>query len=306
MPLRLDPVTEDFAAMARGVDLSRPVDDETLQAIVAAMDKYAVLVFRDQDLSQAAQLAFARQLGPLESAVAGMLRQYQSRMEYAEVSDISNVAVSGEVAAKDSEQAMMNIANRIWHTDASFMEFPWRYSLLYSVSTEVTRGGETEWCDLRAAYDALHPQDKALAGALIAEHYAGQSRAVLGYSTGSPASRQAAPPVRWPLVRTHAGSGRTLLFVTHAIREIMGMSLPEGRALVQELIEHATQPRFVFSHSWRPGDLVIWDNRSTLHRGRRWDMTERREMRRVATIDDVRSLPISEAARTKVYGQPCI
>ena len=306
MPLRLEPVAGDFAAFASGVDLSRPQDAETLRSIVEAVDRYAVLVFRDQALTQAQQLAFARQLGPLESAVAGMLRQYQSRMEYAEVSDISNVDLSGKVAARDSEQAMMNIGNRIWHTDASFMELPWRYSLLYAVATEVTRGGETEWCDLRAAYDALHPDDKALAESLVAEHYAGQSRAVLGYNTGSPASRAAAPPVRWPLVRTHAGSKRKLLFVTNAIREIMGMSLPEGRALVQELIEHATQRQFVFSHSWRPGDVAMWDNRCTLHRGRRWDMNERREMRRVATIDDVRSLPIDEASRTKVYGQPCI
>ena len=114
------------------------------------------------------------------------------------------------------------------------------------------------------------------------------------------------PPVRWPLVRTHAGSGRKLLFVSSAIREVIGLSLPEGRQLIQELLEHATQREFVFTHTWHPGDVVMWDNRAVLHRGKRFDMSERREMRRVATVDDVPSLPVDEASRTKVFGQVCI
>ncbi|HTH26926.1 MAG TPA: TauD/TfdA family dioxygenase [Sphingobium sp.] len=305
MALRIEPVTEDFAAFASGVDLGQPLDAETLGAFVAGMDRYAVMIFRDQSLTQTQQVALARQLGPPDTALDKVLRNFQTRMEYAEVSDISNVDMTGNVAPRDHRQAMMNIGNRIWHTDSSFMHYPWRYSILYAV-TAVGRGGETQWADLRAAYDALDPEDKMMVEALVAEHFAGQSRALLGQTDGSEAERSIFPPVRWPLVRSHAGSGRKLLFVTSAIREIIGMSLPEGRALVAELLEHATQREFLFTHAWRPGDLAIWDNRAVIHRGKRFDMTERREMRRVATVDDVPSLPIADAERTRIYGQPCI
>lgn len=305
MTLHIEPVNEDFAAYASGVDLSKPQDDETLAQIARAMDKYAVMVFRGQTLSQGEQVAFARQMGPPDTRLDEIMRKIQSRMEYSEVSDISNVDMSGKVATKDDRQAMMNIGNRIWHTDSSFMDYPWRYSMLYAV-TAVSRGGETQFADLRAAYEGLDDNDKALVETLVSEHYALQSRMTLGYTDSSQVELEMFPPVRWPLVRTHAGSGRKVLFVSNAIREIIGLSLPEGRQLVQDLLEHATQREYVFTHSWQPGDLVIWDNRSVLHRGRRFDMTERREMRRVATVDDIPSLPVDELSKTKVFGQPCI
>lgn len=305
MPLDLYPYTTSFAAEARGLDLSKVQDFETLQEIVEGLDRYAVMIFRGQSLSQAEQVAFARQLGPADVKLDEIMRKIQTRMEYAEVSDISNVDMRGEVARKNDRQAMMNIGNRIWHSDSSYMEYPWRYSILYAV-TAVSWGGETQWADLRAAYDALDARTKSLIQDMIGEHYALQSRMVLGYTDNSPAEIEMFPPTRWPLIRTHPASGRKVLFVTNAIREIIGLSLPEGRQLVQDLIEHATQAQFVHSHKWAPGDLVIWDNRAVLHRGRRFNMSERREMRRVATVDDVRSLKIDEEFRTKVYGQPCI
>jgi len=305
MAFHLEPVSESFVALASGIDLSKPQDPGTIQEIINGMDKYAVMVFRGQTLTQTEQIAFARQFGPADTRLDEIMRKIQTRMEYTEVSDISNVDASGKVATKDNRQAMMNIGNRIWHTDSSFMDYPWRYSMLYAV-TAVSWGGETQWADLRAAYDALDARDQALVQDLVGEHYALQSRMTLGYTDSSQAELELFPPVRWPLVRTHAGSGRKLLFVTNAIREIIGMSLPEGRQLIQDLLEHATQREFVYTHTWRPGDLVIWDNRAVLHRGRRFDMNERREMRRVATVDDIPSLPIDEASRTRVYGQPCI
>lgn len=305
MSLHLGPVTDGFVVEASGIDLSVPQDTEILRQIVAGMDRYAVMIFRDQSLTQTQQVAFARQMGPADTRLDEIMSKIQSRMEYAEVSDISNVDISGKIAAKDDRQAMMNIGNRIWHTDSSFMDYPWRYSMLYAV-TAVFRGGETQWADLRAAYDALDYDDKSLIKDLIGEHYALQSRMALGYTDSSPAELNMFPPVRWPLVRTHAGSGRKLLFVSNAIREIIGLSLPEGRQLIQDLLEHATQREFVHTHIWRPGDLVIWDNRAVLHRGRRFNMSERREMRRVATVDDIPSLAIDPGSRTTVYGRPCI
>ena len=305
MPFKLRPLTESFAAEATGVDLSKPLSPEDHQQIVSGMDRYAVTIFPGQSLSQTEQVAFARQLGPPDTRLDEIMRKIQTRMEYAEVSDISNVDMSGKVASQDNRQAMMNIGNRIWHTDSSFMKYPWRYSILYAVSA-VSWGGETQWCDLRAAYDALDHRTKDYIQNKVGEHYALQSRMVLGYTDSSQAELEMFPPVRWPLVRTHAGSGRKVLWVSNSIREIIGLSLPEGRQFVQDLLEHATQPQFVYTHTWRPGDVAMWDNRAVLHRGRRFDMTERREMRRVATVDDIPALPVSEDERTRLYGQPCV
>lgn len=310
MSLIIDPVTPDFGAFISGIDLSAPLTDAAREEIVAALDRYAVVVFRGQSITPEQQIAFAARFGPLDTLNQKALNQIQARLPWQEVSDISNVDASGNVAAQDHPQAMMNIGNRMWHTDSSFMHFPWRYSMLYAV-TVVEKGGETQWADLRAAYDALSDEDKALAESMVVEHFAGHSRAMLGQGrfAGAPQNGAAVvgfEPSRWPLVRTHAGSGRKVLWVTTAIREVIGMSLPEGRALIAEFLEHATQRERVFSHQWRPGDLAIWDNRATIHRGKRFDMGERREMRRVATIDDVGSLPVAEVDKTQVYGQALI
>lgn len=303
--LTVRPIRESFVAEASGIDLRQSQDPETLRQIASALDKYAVLIFRNQALTQSEQVAFARQMGPPDTKLAEMMKYIQTRLDSPELSDISNVDANGNVADKSHRQAMMNIGNRIWHTDSSFMEYPYRYSMLYAVSA-VSWGGHTQWADLRAAYDALEDRMKDLVSDLVAEHYAMQSRMILGDTDTSEAELQMFPPVRWPLVRTHAGSHRTVLFVSSAIRAIVGMSLAEGRELVAELLEHATQREFVHTHQWQPNDFIIWDNRSVLHRGRRFDPTERREMRRVATVDDVRSLPIDDASRTEKYGQPAI
>lgn len=304
--LTVKPLSENLGVQITGIDLREPLDPDTRERVLDLMDRYAVAIFPHQSLTQDEQIAVARQFGPADTRLDGIMRKIQTRMKSAEVSDISNVDVSGNVAPISSRQAMMNIGNRLWHTDSSFMDYPWRYSLLYAV-TAVNHGGETQWCDLRAAYDALDDRLKGEIEGYVAEHYALQSRMVLGYTDTTPEELEFFPPVRWPLIRTHAGSGRKVLWVSSAIREIIGLSLPEGRQLVQDLLEHATQPPFVHTHKWSPGDLVMWDNRSVLHRGRRFDMaTERREMRRVATVDDIPSLAVPDEEKTKVYGNPCV
>lgn len=284
MSLRLEPVSETFVVYASGVDLREPQDADTIAALQAALEKHAVLIFRGLDLTQAQQLAFTKQMGPLETVLYEITKNISTRMEFPDISDISNLDQDGNVCDREYRQYIEQIANRIWHTDN--VGLPWRYSMLYAV-TAVEKGGETQFADLRGAYDGLDEADKAYFATLTAEHNVGHVRDQLGYTAGSPEERDMAPTVRWPLIRTHPGTGRKVLYAVTDIREIVGMPVPEGRQLVSELVEHCTQPQFVFTHKWRPGDFVIWDNRLVMHRGKRFDMTQRREMRRTQTQDDV-------------------
>ncbi len=194
------------------------------------------------------------------------------------------------MAAADHWQTITTIGNRFWHSDGSYKELPIRYSILNAV-TAVAHGGETQYADLRAAYDALDEATQALIADKVGRFWSHNTRDQLKIAD-SEAERSAFPKSRWPMVRTHPGSGRKVLWCDSKCCEIEGMSLPEGRALVHELIEHVGQRERVYSHAWRPGDLVMADNRATVHRGRRFDHAERREMRRVETVDDVRSLGV--------------
>jgi alpha-ketoglutarate-dependent 2,4-dichlorophenoxyacetate dioxygenase len=284
-----------FAAEVRGIDLRRQLDRSQVSAIEQAMDQYAVLVFRDQPLSQAEQVRFAESFGPLD---LGLRKLYGGgkggghRFDFEALIDISNVAADGSLAQRDSRKVVSNIANQLWHSDSSFQQPKAQYSMLSAVVLP-SKGGETEFADLRAAYDAL-PEDlrREIAG-LEAEHYALHSRILLGDTNYTAAQLAAIPPVRWPLAQIHPGSGRKLLFVGVHAREIIGYSLAEGRMLLSDLLEHATQRAFVYRHEWRVGDLVMWDNRCTIHRGRRYDLDERRELRRTTTED---LLPVTMAA----------
>jgi alpha-ketoglutarate-dependent 2,4-dichlorophenoxyacetate dioxygenase len=284
MPLNLAPLTADpeFAALATGLDLSCPISASDIAAIDAAMDCHAVLVFRGQPLGQAEQVAFAEQFGPLDLGLKRLKKQPE-RLEKAELMDISNLDLDGRPAARDSRKVVSNIANQLWHSDSSFQATPVKYSMLSAVRL-TSWGGATEFADLRAAYDALDARMKAEIAALQAEHFALHSRFMLGDDDYTPEQRNQIPPVLWPLVR-ELPYGRRALFVGVHARAIQGLTLAEGRMLLMDLLEHATQPRFVYAHEWQVGDLVIWDNRATVHRGRRYDMAEPRELRRTTTVD---------------------
>jgi alpha-ketoglutarate-dependent 2,4-dichlorophenoxyacetate dioxygenase len=207
--------------------------------------------------------------------------KFQSRFQHESLHDISNVdAATNEVAARKSMQTMMNVGNACWHSDASYEHYPWRYSIL-ACQAAVSWGGATEFADLRAAYDALDDRTKELLSDKIGTFWATFSWAQLGME--NPPNTY--PPVQWPVIRTHPGSGRKVLWVDTKMCEISGMSVPEGRLLAQELVEHIGQRERVYSHFWRPGDVVVYDNRSVLHRGRRFDLSERREMRRVGIVE---------------------
>jgi alpha-ketoglutarate-dependent 2,4-dichlorophenoxyacetate dioxygenase len=278
--LTLKPL-QPFAAEASGIDLSQPLDAAGVRAIEDAMDQHAVLVFRNQPLTQDQQIAFAKSLGPLDLGLR-KLKGGPHRFDYAELADISNVKVDGEVADRQHAKIVGNIANQLWHSDSSFQHPRAKYSMLSAVVVPAF-GGDTEFADLRMAYDALPDWRKQQIEGLKARHSALHSRFMLGDTNYTEEQKNAIPPAVWPLVQTDPRSGRKILFVGIHACDIEGMTVAEGRMLIMDLLEHATQREFVYRHQWRVGDLVMWDNTATVHRGRYFDFEERRELRRATT-----------------------
>ena len=273
-----------FGARVHGVDLSQPLTPAGRLAIEAAMDTHAVLVFPGQALDQDQQIQFARALGPLDLGLrrVRMAQTRAHRFKHEELADISNVTVDGAVAPRDHAKIVSNLANQLWHSDSSFQKPRAKYSMLYAVVTPAV-GGDTEFADLRAAWDTLPDWRKRQVEPLSAVHYALHSRFMLGDTHYTEAQREAIAPAVWPLVQTDPRSGRKILFVGIHACEIPGMTLPEARLLLLDLLEHATQREHLYRHVWRVGDLVMWDNTATLHRGRHFDIGERRELRRATT-----------------------
>jgi alpha-ketoglutarate-dependent 2,4-dichlorophenoxyacetate dioxygenase len=273
------PLTKTFAAEFSGVDLTQPVSDETIAAIEAGMDRYAVLVFRNQQLTDDTQRAFTRRLGPLEVATGGHVTTAQDRRLPLDMQDASNLDQHQRPLARDDRRRMFNLGNRLWHSDSSFRPVTARYSLL-SGRIVVKDGGRTEFADMRAAYDALDDATKTETDDLVCEHSLMFSRSTLGFSELSGAERAMFAPVRHKLIRVHPVSRRKSLFLSAHAGTIVGWPVPEARAFLRDLNEHATQRQFVYSHAWQPNDLIIWDNRTTMHRVTRFDESQVRDMRR--------------------------
>ena len=280
-PLRAD--KPDFVGAVEGVDIAAGVSAEDAANIEAAMDHYAVLIFRDQAIADAQQYAFSEHFGPMEQATGDIHKAAERRLSL-KVNDISNLDENNRVVARDSERRLAALSNRMWHTDSSFKETPAKYSLL-SARSIPGQGGETQFADLRAAYDALPEKRKQAIEGMVAQHWLTHSRAKLSLDNFTESERAAEPPVRQLLVRTHPGSGRKTLYLASHTDHIIGMPVPEGRMLLHDLIEHATQPQFVHTHKWRVDDLVIWDDRCTMHRAREYDITQVRDMHRT-TVED--------------------
>lgn len=283
MPLTLKPLHPVFAAEASGLDLARPISRVEACAINAGMNQYGVLVWRGQPLTSAQQIAFASSFGPLDIGLKRVFKRPE-RLEDERLIDISNVGLDGKVQERASPKNLSNFANQLWHSDSSFMTPRGAYSMLHALVTP-SWGGETEFADLRAAYDALDARTRAQVTGLEAEHFALHTRVLLGDDAYTDEQLKQMPPAVWPLVDTHPGSGRKVLFVGVHARRILGMSVAESRLLLSDLLEHATQRERVYRHEWQVGDLVMWDNRATVHRGRRFDLNERRELRRT-TVND--------------------
>lgn len=277
-----------FAARVEGLDLRQPLTPDEVRRIETLMDTHAVLVFPGQQLDQHQQIAYAKNFGPLDLGLR-KLKGGPHRFEYAELADISNVKADGQVAERDHGKIVGNVANQLWHSDSSFQRPRAKYSMLNAVITP-SFGGDTEFADLRMAWDALPAWQQRQVESLRAVHYALHSRFLLGDTAYTEEQRQAIPAVEWPLVQTDPRTGRKILFVGVHACEVKGMTLAEGRMLLMDLLEHATQREFVYRHRWSVGDLVMWDNTATVHRGRWYDLSERRELRR-ATTEEVQTSP---------------
>jgi alpha-ketoglutarate-dependent 2,4-dichlorophenoxyacetate dioxygenase len=278
-------VTPDFAAEIGDVDLSGPLAEADLAAIKAAFWKYAVLVFPDQHMTAEQHLAFAREFGPVETDRVLDPRETPHRLDMS-FADISNLAPDGTIWAADSRQRRYKAGNRLWHTDSSFRFLPGLCSLLYA-RTVAPVGGHTQFADQRAAYDALPAAMKRKLEGLVAEHSIATSRKRAGFTGFTAGESGRLPPVPQVLVRTIPQSGRKSLYVASHAGRIFGMPEQQVRALIDELIAHASQRQFVHTHRWRPYDLVMWDNRCTMHRGTDYDdLRWVRDMRR-ATVSDV-------------------
>jgi alpha-ketoglutarate-dependent 2,4-dichlorophenoxyacetate dioxygenase len=273
-----------IAAEASPIDLRHVHDRATLDAIRAGMDEHAVLVFRDQVLNDEDQLAFAQRFDGVLHAKTGLAALGKNRLGNEALTDISNVDENGRIRAAADRMRMFSLGNCLWHTDASFQDPPGRYSLLHAKLVPPVRA-DTEFADMRAAYDALDEETKAMVQSLHAHHSIAYSRQTLGFELSSEEQEQLTGAIH-PLVRANPRTKRRSLYLASHASRIVEWRVAEGRLLLRDLMEHATQPRFVYAHDWRRGDLVIWDNLATMHRGRRFDdMKHHRELRRVTTLD---------------------
>ncbi|GAC1659597.1 MAG: TauD/TfdA family dioxygenase [Candidatus Elarobacter sp.] len=277
-----------FVGELSGVDLRAIQDRAALDELKALLDRYAVLVVRDQPFADDEQAAFARRLdGELVTKVGRSVIDSASRLKEPGLTDISNLDENDRIIDRADRRRMYGLANRLWHTDSSFQDPPARYSML-SAKAVPDAGGETEYADMRAAYEALPAELSAQIEHLRAFHSIIYSRATIGFTEFSDAERAQFPGAEQPLVRLHPGSGRKSVYVASHASHVVGWPVPDGRLLLRELIALATLPQFVYRHSWRVGDFVIWDNRCTMHRGLPFDeIAQRRDLRRVTTVDAV-------------------
>ena len=285
MPIAIRQINPLFAGEVSGIDITKPITREDAAAIEAGMDRYAVLVFRDQRFTDEEQMAFGANFGRIEVSRGGNVTKPQDLRLKAGMNDVSNLGKDGKPLARDSRQRLFNLGNLLWHSDSSFRAIPAKYSLL-SARVVNPKGGNTEFADMRAAYDALDEETKGEIEDLVCEHSLMYSRGSLGFGEFSDEEKEMFKPVCQRLVRTHPVTSRKSLFLASHAGAIIGMPTPEARILLRDLTEHATQPRFVYVHKWKPFDLVMWDNRQTMHRGRRFDETQPRDVRRTTVAGD--------------------
>ena len=285
MPVVTRQIGPCFAAEVEGVDLTKPLSPGDVKAIHAGMDEYAVLVFHNQRIDDEQQLAFSRSLGELEHAIGTSLRAPDEYRLPTTFADVSNLDQDHKVFARDDRRRLFALGNRLWHSDSSFKVIPAKYSLLHARNIP-SKGGNTEFADMRAAYDALDDETKAEIEDLICEHSQIFSRQQLGFTDFTDDERARFKPVRQRLVRTHPSTGRKSLFLASHAGGIHGWPVPEARAFLRDLTEHATQRQFVYAHRWHVGDLVVWDNRRTMHRARSFPAHEPRDVRRTTLLGD--------------------
>ena len=285
MAMQIRQVGPCFAGEVTGLDIRNPLSVEDAAAIHAGMDEFAVLVFREQVMSAEEHLAFSRSLGELESAHGTGLRKESEYRLPTTFADVSNLDVDDKPLARDDRRRLFSIGNQLWHSDSSFKETPAKYSLLHALSI-TSKGGDTQIADMRAAYDALDDELKEQCEGLICEHSQMYSRQQAAFFDFTEEERAHMKPVRQTLVRTHPVTGRKSLYLSSHAGAIDGWPVPEARLFLRDLTEHATQREFVYTHKWRVGDLLMWDNRQTIHRARPFPFDEPRNMRRTTLAGD--------------------
>jgi alpha-ketoglutarate-dependent 2,4-dichlorophenoxyacetate dioxygenase len=285
MTLTIHQVGPCFAGEVDGIDLTSPLSSEDAAAVHAGMDEYAVLVFRGQNLNDDQQMSLTLALGAIEQSTNNSLRAKNDIRLPETFADVSNLDKNQHPFERDDRRRLFAIGNRLWHSDSSFKPTPAKYSILNARSTP-SKGGNTEFADMRAAYDALDNEMKAEVADLICEHSQVFSRQQLGFTDFTDEERERFAPVRQTLVRVHPTTGRVSLYLASHAGAIVGWPMPEARSFLRDLVEHATQREFVHKHEWRVGDLVIWDNRQTMHRARPFPAEEARDMRRTTIVGD--------------------
>jgi alpha-ketoglutarate-dependent 2,4-dichlorophenoxyacetate dioxygenase len=284
MTLHFEKLPAVLGAEVTGVVLRDLTEPRVLARLRTGMDEHAVLVFRDQALTSEEQLAFAQRFDGTLHTKTSVAVLAKNRFGNEALTDISNVGADGEILAANDRLRMSTISNRLWHTDASFQDPPGRYSMLSAHVVPPVRA-DTEFADMRAAYDALDGATQVSLEGLQVFHSIAYSREVMGFEFSAQEKDQLKGAVH-PLVRTLPRSGRRSLYLASHASHIVGMPVPEGRLILRDLSEHATQPQFVYRHEWRVHDFVIWDNRTTMHRARPFDDKKyRRELRRTTTLD---------------------
>ena len=278
------PLHATFVAEVSPLDLRQVHDVDTLLALRAGMDRYGVLVFRQQPFTDDEQLAFATRFDGRLHAQTSTSVMAKNRFGNEALTDISNVGADGEVLPPDDRRRVSSLANRLWHADASFVDPAGRYSMLSARVLPPVRA-DTEFADMRAAYDWLDAAARQALEGLRVHHSIAYSRELLGFEF-SAQEKERLKGVIQPLVREFPSTGRRSLYLASHASRIEDWPLAEGRLLLRDLMEHATQPGLVYSHEWQPQDFVIWDNRTTMHRARPFDDKRyRRELRRTTTLD---------------------
>jgi alpha-ketoglutarate-dependent 2,4-dichlorophenoxyacetate dioxygenase len=285
MTIEIRSLTPGFAGEVTGADLTRPLSRAEAATLEAGMDRYAVLVYHGQNVTDEQQKTFSLNFGALEETAGGNVTQAKDQRLAPFMADVSNLGSDHKPLARDDRRRMFNLGNQLWHSDSSFRAIPAKFSIL-SGRTSVEKGGRTEFADMRAAYDALDDETKAVAEDMICEHSLIYSRGTLGFTDLSAEEMAMFKPVRQRLVRTHPVTGRKSLFLSSHIGAIIGWPIPPARAFIHELTEHAVQPQFLYKHVWTQYDMVMWDNRSTMHRVTRFDHSQVRDMRRTTIAGD--------------------
>jgi alpha-ketoglutarate-dependent 2,4-dichlorophenoxyacetate dioxygenase len=282
--MKIEPIKANFGATISGVDLSQPLDAATIKEIGDAFAKYGVVVFRDQKLDNDTQARFGEYFGELEMSPKHYRSDNKHRIESKSIVDVSNLDENNKPRDKEDRRRLEALGNRLWHSDASFRPITGALSMLFAHAVP-PKDGETEFADTRTGYDTLTDEMKEMIKDLKVVHLYGTSRAKLGFPSESEEERKNLPPVEHPLVRYHEQSGRNALYLGSHTTHIVHMLVPEGRVLLMDLLEHTTEKELVYRHAWKVGDLVVWDNRVTLHRGRLFDEKYPRDLRRVTTKD---------------------